>query len=112
MQRVGQPSSWDQAVDGVLVLLCQLELCQLLVGELFVFVFCHSYLFLLFLSVLVSTLAVIGDRDELSVGRAIATRTAALLGIARVGGGAVSLVNVKDLVVVCATDRRTRQSSS
>jgi len=90
----------DQTVDGVLVLLCQLKLCQLLVGELFVFVFCHSYLFLLFLSVLASTLAVIGDRDELSVGRAIATRTAAFLSVARVGGGAMSLVDVKDLVVL------------
>lgn len=77
----------DQTVDGVLVLLCQLKLCQLLVGELFVFVFCHSYLFLLFLSVLASTLAVIGDRDELSVGRTIVTRTATLLGVARVGNG-------------------------
>ena len=49
---------------------------------------------------LASTLAVIGDRDELSVGSAIATRTAAFLGITRVGGGAVCLVDVKDLVVL------------
>ena len=49
---------------------------------------------------LASTLAVIGDRDELSVGRAIATRAAALLGVARVGGGAMSLVDVKNLVVL------------
>ncbi|EBA38544.1 hypothetical protein COLAER_02333 [Collinsella aerofaciens ATCC 25986] len=90
----------DQTVDGVLVLLCQLKLCQLLVGELFFLVFCHSYLFLLFLSVLASTLAVIGDRDELSVGCTIVTRAAALLGVARIGGGAVCLVDVKDLVVL------------